>query len=177
MSEPIKIRLINNRTPEEIEKSKREMEQRVWEANEAIRLSMPNRITKLRKEIDEKTIEANRLEALFKEYPNIKVREHRWGKITCYTKDINSLVTNFDIRHNCGCCEDSPLEVFPYLETPYGKVYSEPSCFTIGHKDYVETCDIPYKNWETSLKEAGIPDTLIEQIGLHFNKSEEEEDV
>jgi len=172
----MKITIRDERTPEEIEKSKQEMEQRKHEAEEAIRLSMPRRIAKLRQEINEKTLEADKLEALLKLYPDIKVREHRWGKITCYSKSVNSLVSNYDVRHNCGCCADSPLEVFPYIETPYGRVYSEPSCFTIGQQNPYTYGDDPYDNWQEELKNAGIPDEVIERVGYRFKKEENDDE-
>lgn len=170
------LKIRDKRTPEEIEKSKQEIEkrkhERKHEAEEAIRLSMPIRIANLRQEINEKTSEADKLEALLKLYPDIKVREHRWGKITCYSKLVNSLVSNYDVRHNCGCCSDSPLEVFPYIETPHGRVYSDPPCFTIGHQNPDTYGDDPYDNWRDNLKNSGIPDEIIEKIGYRFKKED-----
>jgi hypothetical protein len=143
------------------------------EAAEAIRLAVPRTIETLRKEAAQKLSEASQLEAMLQAYPNLRKRVGRWEKIAYYTKDVNAHVTRFDLRHNCGCCNDSPLEVWPYLETPYGKVYSDPPDFRVGEKEPCYGGDIPHKGWDTTMRDAGIPEPIIGAVSIHFREAAE----
>jgi hypothetical protein len=104
-------------------------------------------------------------------FPNLRRREGRWKKIAYYTKDVNTRVTRFDSRHNCGCCDDSPLEIWPYLETPYGKVYSDPPEFRVGERDSCYGGDIPHKGWDARMRDAGIPEEVIGPVSMIFRDS------
>jgi hypothetical protein len=123
----------------------------------------------LRKEAADKLAEAERLEALHKAYPNLKKKVGRWNKVVYYTKDVNAQVERFDMRHNCGCCSDSPLEIWPYLETPNGNVYSDPPDFWVGERAYYG--DVPEPGWDDKMRAAGIPDVIIGAVSVHFEKS------
>ncbi len=168
-------------TPEQKAKREAEAAERAasWEKKkfedaEAVRLAVPRMIATLRKEAAEKLAEAEKLEALFKMYPNLLKKTGRWDKVAYYSKDVNGLVTRFDIRHNCGCCRDSPLEVWPYLETPNGKVYSDPAEFRVGEKEPFYGGDIPHKGWDKMMRDAGIPEGIIGAVSMHFRRAAEE---
>lgn len=156
--------------------AKREAEHAAWKAKqeEDIRLAVPRDIEKLRKEAAEKLALADQLEQLLVKYPNLRKHTGRWNKVAYYSKDVNALVDRFDMRHNCGCCNDSPLEIWPYLETPLGKVYSEPSMFRVGEKEPFYHGDIPYKGWDKTMRDAGIPEPLIGAVKVHFRREADE---
>jgi hypothetical protein len=129
---------------------------------------MSDDIEVLRKEAAAKLAEASSLEAMFKAYPNLKKKVGRWNKVAYYTKDVNAQVDRFDLRHNCGCCSDSPLEIWPYLETPYGRVYSDPPDFWVGERaDYG---DRPNPGWDDKMRAAGIPEAVIGAVAMHFEE-------
>jgi len=153
---------------------KLDQEKRKREAEEAVRLAVPRTIAELRKEAAEKIAEADKLEAMLKVYPNLCKKVGRWNKVVFYTKDVNALVTRFDIRHNCGCCADSHLEVWPYLETPYGNVYSDPPEFRVGHKEPIYGGNRPDKGWDKVMKDAGIPEAIVGAVRMHFKRSADE---
>lgn len=135
--------------------------------------SVQDELTRLTKEAEERRIEAERLGRLSAEFPDLQKHVGRWDKVAFYSKSVNSRVGRFDMRHNCGCCSDSPLELWPYLETPDGKVYSDPPCFQIGERSYFGG-DKPYHNWKEKLKQAGIPEVIIESVGYYFDKCKED---
>jgi hypothetical protein len=166
-------RLGPEETPEQKAQREAETAKRVHEANEAIRLSVPREIEKLRTEADKHLAEVTRLEAALKVYPDLRKHTWRWDKITYYTKEVNALVTDYDCRHNCGCCADSPLEVFPYVDTPVGKVYSDPACFTVGERDPLYGGDVPRKGWDKEMRDAGIPEEIIKRVRYHFREEAE----
>jgi hypothetical protein len=110
---------------------------------------------------------------MLKAYPNLRKRVGRWEKVAYYSKDVNTVVDRFDLRHNCGCCNDSPLEIWPYLETPIGRVYSDPPEFRVGEKSYFGG-DKPYDAWDATMKAAGIPDVIIGAVSVHFERCAKE---
>ena len=135
------------------------------------RLEVPQTIEKLRKEGASLIAEADQLEKMLQAFPNLRRREGRWKKIVYYTKDVNTRATRFDMRHNCGCCSDSPLEVWPYFESPFGKIYSDPPDFKVGERDACYGGDIPYKGWEAKMRDAGIPEEVIGPVSRIFRDS------
>jgi hypothetical protein len=120
--------------------------------------------------------EAEKLERLEKAYPDIQKRVGRWNKVTYFTKAVNEQVTDFDARHNCGCCSDSPLEIWPFVKTENGNVYSDPPCFTVGERDYWSCHDKPYDGWDTKMLAAGIPEAIVDGVRVYFKRDEEEEE-
>lgn len=133
-------------------------------------------INQLRKEAENKLTEASNLEVLVKEYPNLRRVVDRWGITFFASKDVNDKVTHYDHRFNCGCCTDSPFEIWPYLSTPSGLIYSDPPRFVVGEKrDYEEDNfeDYPVKfstGWENDLRGKGIPESVIKDIQYNFIK-------
>lgn len=129
-------------------------------------------IESLQKEVDLKLNEINNLKSLSKIYPNLKKHTSRWKQVRYYSKNVNSLVTDCDIRHSCGCCPDSPLYVWPYIETAHGKIYSDPPSFCVGEMDNYYA-DEPLKNWKELLKNADISNVVVEIIKEYFNQEKE----
>ncbi len=147
-----------------------DMDKRQYKYEEYMRLAVPKAIEALRKEAAEKIVEAEKLEAMLKAYPNLRKKEGRWKKIAYYSKDVNALVDRFDRRFNCGCCVDSPLEIWPYLETPIGNIYSDPSDFRVGEKESHYGGTVPHKGWDKTMRAAGIPESIIGAVGMIFTR-------
>lgn len=177
-SRPAKsIKLFPNLSEEEraerLAKQKEQAEKNRIEMEEAARLAVPREIERLKKESNQISQKAELLENALKEFPDLRIYEGRWKKIVYYSKLVNSQVDNYDLRHNCGCCNDSPLELWPYIETKYGKIYSSPPRFVIGQRDYICDCgDTPYENWEKDLIDNNIPESIVNKIKNYFAECE-----
>lgn len=130
-------------------------------------------IQKLQKEAAAQLAEAERLAKLSEAFPDIKKYTGRWNKVAYYSPTVNEKITDYDMRHNCGCCNDSPLEIWPFAETPVGKVYSDPPVFVVGERHYYHG-DKPYAGWRKKLVDAHIPEAIIEKIAYHFQYDKEQ---
>lgn len=122
----------------------------------------------LLKEAKEKAQEAERLQQLQKEFSDVRRHVGRWDKVAWCSKSVNSKVDRFDMRHNCGCCRDSPLEVWPYLETPHGKVYADPPQYFVGHDSPYG--DVPEPGWDDALRKHDIPEPIVGAVSAHFER-------
>jgi hypothetical protein len=138
-------------------------------AQEAAAMTIQEEVTKLRKEASDKLAEADRIAKLQEIFPDLKVHVSRWKTVRFCSPTVNSRATSFEIKHNCGCCNDSPLEVRPYLETKHGRVYSDPPCLRVGEKHWI-VGDKPYKGWQNKLREVGIPEEIVAAVQEHFNE-------
>lgn len=128
---------------------------------------------KLLQEASEKLAEADNLTKLHEAHPDLQKHVNRWRKVRFYSKQVNTLATRFDIGHSCGCCNDSTLEVWPYIETEHGKVYSDPPRFQVGEKHWIAG-DTPYPAWKDQLREAGIPESIIGAVQAHFDQGKQD---
>lgn len=122
-------------------------------------------LEKLSKEIEQKTKVLHNLTQLQSQFPDLQKYVGRWDKVAYYSKAANSQIQGFDYRRNCGCCADSPYEIWPYLNTEHGKVYSDPP-----------------KLWADSLSEEELrklefPETIITKLLPLIDKKIEEEDT
>jgi hypothetical protein len=129
-------------------------------------------IEKLNKEIDERSNEIIRLQNLKEIFPDIKQHTNRWKRVRYYSATVNSIAEDCDIGHNCGCCPDSPVEVWPFVKTENGNVYSDPPKFDVGEKYNYR--DRPHHNWKEILVKAGISEVVIEKVANHFKIEKEE---
>lgn len=134
-------------------------------------------ISDLRKSAEKQIAEASEIEAKTKEFPDLKRYVGRWNKIAYYSRSVNEKAADYDVRHNCGCCDDSPLEIWPYVETSVGRIYSDPPSFMVGGRDPGRGGDTAYLGWEEKLRSAGISDTLIERISCHFSNQGDEDEA
>lgn len=137
------------------------------------RASIPGVIETLEEELSEKQKELESLKARYAKYPDLKRHVNRWKTVRYCSASVNDKVTECDIAHNCGCCGDSPLEVWPYLETELGKLYSDPPRFTVGEKHWIAG-DAPYAGWKEDFRKAGISEIIISQVSNHFKACAEE---
>lgn len=137
--------------------------------------SAADEIQALQQEAAKKQAEAERLQKMAAAFPDLQRYEGRWKKIVHYSASVNEQCTNYDARHNCGCCLDSPLEIWPYMETEFGPVYSSPSCFMVGERDPYRSGDKPWPGWDQEMRKAKIPEAIIERVSSWFRKDEDKE--
>lgn len=106
-------------------------------------------------------------------YPDLNKFTGRWKKEVFYSAEVNKIAVEFDMRHNCGCCNDSPLEVWPYYKTEYGNVYSDPPKFIVGEAHWISG-DIPRDGWKDVMRAANICESIIQAVSAHFKKCYDE---
>ena len=126
---------------------------------------------KLKKQKDEIT----KIEKVLKLYPDIEENRDRWGDIKFSSPSINPETDHIFINHNCGCCSDSPLQVWPYKTIEGIKVFSKPACFVVGEMNAYGSGERPYDNWEERFRKENIPETVIDQIQIFFNENKPED--
>jgi len=126
-------------------------------------------VDKARAELAERQAALNRIENLASIYPDLGRYEGRWKRVVYRSALVNAEVTDVFFRYNCGCCGDSPLEVWPFLKTEHGEVYSTPACFSVGEKHWISGAR-PNAKWETELRAAGLPDVVIERVRARFER-------
>lgn len=124
----------------------------------------------LTEEIAKAEKEAEHLRKIAEAFPDVRKHVNRWKNVFFCSKSVNPKVERFLIKHNCGCCSDSPLEIWPYLETPVGNIFSEPPVFVVGEKDMWAGGDRPNPGWKEPLQAAGIPEDIIGAVSMHFKR-------
>lgn len=141
-------------------------------------MSIEKYIQKKEKEIEDLSKEVEGIKKLLKIYPDLKYHTNRWGTIRLYSKSVNPDTTSYDMGHNCGCCDDSPLEVWPYIEIDGLQIYSDPPIFMIGEKDSWsnEYSESAYPGWDKEMGEAKISKTVIDKIKEYMLEHSDWED-
>ncbi len=129
----------------------------------------------LLKEIEQKQAELKRLEDLVKKYPDIRKDTDRWQRVRFASKSVNHLVTDVEISHGCGCCDDSPLYARPFVEINGERLYSDPFLFYVGDKNYGNGEREDY-GWEKRLIEQNINQMVIDKIRSYLDACKPEED-
>ena len=122
--------------------------------------------------------ERNRkLQKLAERFPDLHEHRDRWGTIRHSTKAVNGLVDNCIIKHNCGCCPDSPLEIWPYIEIDGWRIFADPIPYTVGEKAYGYG-ETEWFGWEEKLRKEGIHEKVVRIVQGFFldNRPEEEDD-
>jgi len=132
------------------------------------------RLAELDKEIAARRDESARLKALEALFPDIKVHTNRWDRQKFISASVNHQVTDYDSGRNCGCCPDSPVEIWPYLKTPHGKVYSDPPVFWAARGREYGDGYIPEPGFESSLRTAGLPESMIQKlVGIYTYRDDD----
>lgn len=114
-----------------------------------------------------------RILRLIAKYPSLRRQTDRWNREYFCTKEVNALVTDCEFGHSRGCCDDSPMRVRPYLETPDGRIYSDPVEFSPGELNGY-WWDEPYDNWEQKFLQHGISQAVIDKVAAYFEKEKKE---
>src|SRR5512142_3268226 len=114
-------------------------------------MKITEEIERLNKLVQTTQAQVTKLTHLYEVYPDLEKREGRWEKVAYCSASVNSQVIDYESRYNCGCCSDSPYEVWPYAETPDGRIYSDPPFFYVGQKSYYGG-PLPDKGWKELLQ-------------------------
>jgi hypothetical protein len=123
--------------------------------------------------IDKKESEAKRelsrladVRSLLEKYPDLELHVNRWNQ----ERLMSSLVvaTDVDIGHNCGCCADSPVEVWPFTKEGETKIYVKGIPFIVGEKNSYEYGEVAYEAWDKKLREKGLSEELIKQVASYL---------
>jgi len=107
---------------------------------------------------------------LYAEFPDIWMHSSRWHTQRMCSVKVNPIATHVDIRHNCGCCSDSPIELWPYLEFRGHKIYSDPCGLCVGEANYGDG-ENPREGWQDLLRGHKLNETIIEQVARWFEKN------
>ena len=121
--------------------------------------------------IEDQITELNNKKKVVEKYFDISEYIDRWGTKRLSTTAINKEVNCVIIKHNCGCCDDSPLEAWPYKLINGIEVYSKPAHFYIGEKNAYGCGDEPEDDWQKDLRIAEIPEFIINKIQEYFNSN------
>ena len=85
------------------------------------------------------------------------------------------MATDYEHRHSCGCCADAALYIRPYIERKVlGKsvrIYSQPETFCVGERAYNGGYHVD-SDWREKLRNADIPEKLIERVGYFLKDNE-----
>jgi hypothetical protein len=125
----------------------------------------------LQRDIEKCEEQLKEIEMLSHEFPDIQVSRDRWDHEFYTAKSANVSVTSAWFNHNCGCCADSPLQMWPYLEVNGTRIHSDPMKFMIGEKCPNCSRDIADPGWERDLQKSGIPDAVIEVGRDYFSEN------
>ena len=105
---------------------------------------------KLEQEAKKTQVELSKLDRLTELYPDLKKHTNRWGTVRYCSPFVNFKVDEVELRYNCGCCGDSPLEAWPYTTTKDGdRVYicDMPSCRAVGQLRIGSTITVALFLW------------------------------
>lgn len=136
-------------------------------------MSVMDEIQKINAEGKAKEDEASRLASLIACYPDLQKYTGRWGKVVYFSKAVNADAQMYDRRFNCGCCRDSPLEIWPFLETPFGPVYTDPPRFVVGEKDWIYGAR-PESGWKETMQREEIREEVVSAVEAYFSSCREE---
>ena len=129
--------------------------------------------TTMKEKIEEQEKEINTRKKLIEMFPDLHEYKDRWDHVYLCSKDVNPIADDVFINHNCGCCEDSSVQAWPFKEFFETNVFSDPACFTVGEKVscYFGEGERPWDNWEQKLIEAGIRQLVIDKVRDFFEQN------
>jgi len=104
-------------------------------------------------------------------FPDLSEDHDRWGNVRLKSKSINEQADKVFMNHNCGCCDDSPLQAWPYKEFHGVNIFSDPACFMVGISNYGACGDIEDYEWETKLRDKNISEVVIEKVKEYFKEN------
>jgi hypothetical protein len=127
------------------------------------------RLNLLKEQRDSYQKQIDELELLIQKYPSVQLHKDRWERCRYYTSEVNSLVDKVQIMHNCGCCDDSPLEVWPCLEVEGIPIFASGIPYTVGYKNYYNG-EMPIDGWQNKFITNNINPIIIEKIQKYFDE-------
>ena len=113
------------------------------------------------------------IKALMEKFPDLKIATNRWGRQRYSSASVNAVADKVRFGHNCGCCNDSPLEARPFVEVLGTEVFSHPDYFMVGERSISQPYyDHAYSDWEEKLEKAGISQTAIDKVASYLRAKE-----
>lgn len=107
------------------------------------------------------------LKRLMEAFPDLTLQIDRWEKKRFTSADVNPRCEKYELLHNCGCCDDSPLELWPYVELDGVRIFARGIPFTIGDR-WPNGGEDPYYGWEEKLRAARLPESLTTNVTTYF---------
>jgi len=97
---------------------------------------MAEELNEIQKRIKESQEQAKTLEILIKKYPDLDIHRDRWSTERYIAESVNSKVNDVWFNYNCGCCEDSPLQSWPFIidEETKEKIHYKTSMYNCRRK-------------------------------------------
>ncbi len=147
-------------------------------------MTLEKEIEYTKKAIEEKQKELHFLIELQKSYPDARVAPGK-GEKKFSSKQVNEKITDYFFAHSCSCCNNPSLLVYCFINTPLGRVFSDPASFAIGREEgfaweweyrTYTYGDYPLENWQVGLRNAKIPESIIEDMSKHFELLKKEEE-
>jgi hypothetical protein len=92
-------------------------------------------------------------------FPDITYNVNRWKTKRLSSKLVTPRVTHVEVRANCGCCNDSGLEIWPYIVHGEHRIYSNPCGITVG-----DVFNGLSENYKERIEGKGFPDSIFSLI-------------
>lgn len=119
------------------------------------------------KHIDKLAEEAALYGHAMEQYPDLKLQPDRWGQRRLVSATVNGIATDCQIKHSCGCCYDSAIEAWPFVDFNGLRIYADGSPFIVGVGSY--SGEIPREGWQRELKDRGLSNAIIEKVQAYFD--------
>ena len=131
---------------------------------------MEKKIQKLREE-------AAKLERLKAKFPDLTETRDRWGTVRLTAKSANTICTDIDTRHSCGCCNDAPFYAQPYVMFEGSQVFADPERICIGEKSTSYYGDVWNEDWRDELRKHNIPEAAIAKLEPAYERDKKRADA
>lgn len=105
-----------------------------------------------------------RLTSLKSGFDDLRVLRDDTGKSYWCSAQANPEVDRFEVHGSSRSAEASPLEVWTYISTLEGRLYSDPPCHRIGEAVIGGFGELPDFGWESFLGLSKINKDLIKKI-------------
>lgn len=132
-------------------------------------------IAEREKEIAKQTKEVQKVKDMLELFDDLTYSIDRWQNFRLHSAKVNAQAEDVDLRHACGCCNDSPVVARPYIMALGQRVYTVPTSFTVGEKGY-NGGEIPLPGWRSELLNSGIQQCIIDKIESFFEANKETDD-
>ena len=124
---------------------------------------------KIAKELEELEI----MKKIQEKFPDVEVQTARWGRKRYVSPSVNTLADMVEIAHNCGCCDDSPIELSAYLEIDGITIFAKPAFIYIGQKNKYGYGESPDINWKEILQKHKLSHLVIQKVQDYFDENSE----
>jgi hypothetical protein len=89
-------------------------------------------MTTLKEKILKEENDLNIFKKILEEIPDVELGSTQWENEMLFSASINSIATNVEFKHSCGCCSGAPLLARFYIERFGKKIYVKPIEICIG---------------------------------------------